>query len=54
MTYHADIKHEFRNPGRGACEFFLVIDASQAARRLARFSDPVARPPLAIGRLGPR
>jgi transcriptional regulator with XRE-family HTH domain len=30
MTYNADLPHAFRNPGQSVCEFFLVIDASQA------------------------
>jgi transcriptional regulator with XRE-family HTH domain len=29
ITYPAGVEHEFRNVGRGACEFLLVIDASR-------------------------
>lgn len=32
INYSADITHEFRNVGRGVCEFFLVIDGSHSAR----------------------
>lgn len=31
IDFPADIRHEFRNPGRGPCEFLLVVDASHAS-----------------------
>lgn len=40
VNYAGDIHHEFRNVGRGACEFFLVVDASHAARSAAATARP--------------
>jgi transcriptional regulator with XRE-family HTH domain len=43
LNYAGDMQHEFRNAGRGTCEFFLVVDASHVARSSGPAGDPGAR-----------